>query len=502
MPANRQQLRNLLRRSRALRDPARRFVDLAIQFRIEDGPDAGQLTRVFGGVWDRLLKRYAGIWDPRVGDGGGWVGAVPEKIRTVRVAQQHVEFIEDFWSRVILAVGGRRSGKTTGSLAPKIIILLLCAAGKAGEVLSPTYRQGMNVWKAVLKHTPRHWWSKLLKSEKRMELVNGSSVQILSADREDSARSEGVAWLAVDERQDVSEEAFGNALLSTSDGGKYLQIAETGTIKPELRAHWDSLVKSESARIYPMTTKGNPFIDAQALIDIAEQFLDEATRARELEAKWPDLIGRCYYCFHEDDHVRDAVPAGLADITAAYCREHWDLDAQWIVSADPPCHATISKLHTGELLHVRQEVVIGADGAGGDVRDLAVRCRQAIGGDQAVVIFDPHETNWDDDARKWFRSQGFRVVFMPRVLIEYRLTSVRSRIQRKKLLVHSSCVHLREALREQVYVDGKPDKRTKSRITAQWSYDHIVDALGYGVYKIWPARLDYEQLEDEVRKAA
>lgn len=496
MPRNRGHSRALLRRSRAARDPARRYVDLAIQFRVEDGPDAGLLTRPFGGVWDKRRGEYAGIWDP---DADGWVGRVPERIHVVPVAAQSLEFIVDFDHTLILALGGRRSGKTTGSLAPKIVVLLLCLVGLPGEVLSPTYRQARNVWKAVLKITPRAWWTHLHKTEHRMELINGSSVTLLSADNEDSARSEGVAWGAYDERQDIPEEAAANAFLSTSEGGGHVYVFETGTIKPELREHYDRLMASPHARVYRMRSRGNPFISHQ-LFDMAEQLLDAATVKRELEAEWPDPIGRCYSTYDEGLHKRDSLH-GFEDITAAYCAEHWDMPAygpgagHFIIGVDPPHHATVNVIYRDEISHTIDEIVIGADGRDGDVRDLAKRCAERCGGKRGVVIFDPHESHWDDDVRKYFKNEGFRIVNMKRVSVELRLTAARARFEHLRHFVASRCVLLREALRDQLYVNGKPDKMTKSKIVETMSMDHIADALGYFLYKCWPAKIDYEKLE-------
>ena len=500
-----------LARSAAARDVERQRTDVAIRFRIVDGPEAGLYTRPYGGRWDKRLGRYVGIWSPEAEDGaGGWVGEQPKRIHVVRVAQQSIGFIQDFESAIAMALGGRRSGKTTGSLAPKILVLLLCMAGLPGEVLSPTYRQSRNVWRAVLKLSPRAWWASLHKTEHTMELVNGSRVQLLSADNDNSARSEGVAWVAKDETQDISEDASANALLSASEAGQRPFICETATIKPSLRAHYDKLMASANARVYLMRSRGNPFID-HAIFDLAEEFLDKATIQRELEAQWPDLVGRVYYPFVEERHVRtapalDARGAEEMDITALFCAEKFDsaasgpMSCEYLIGVDPPHHAAIAKLHPDGLLHVVDEIVIGADGRPGDVRDLAKACRARCGSSSAIVVRDPHETHWDADVVKYFKQARFRVTMMRRVDIEMRLTAMRARLERDKLLIAPTCRHLIEALALQTYVGGKPDKVTKSKITTTMSMDHIADALGYLVYRLWPPlrTADFERLEEQV----
>ena len=485
-----------MRKAKALRDPARNRTDLCLQFRIADGPDAGKLTRPYGGVWDSVLGRYVGIWDPSC---NAWVGEVPKRIHIIKVAAQSLGFIEDFESSICLALGGRRSGKTTGSMAPKILVLLLLLPGLPGVVLSPTYRQSKNVWRAVLKLSPRKWWAVLHRTEHRMEMVHGSAVQFLSADTDDGARSEGSAWVGIDERQDVGDEPAGNAMLSAAEGTCPI-IIETATIKPELRDHWQQLMDSPTAKVYRMRSRGNPFI-SHAIFDLAEEFLDKATIQRELESEWPDLVGRCYYPFQPDEHVWAYPRERMIDVTSAFCSERFDAPVfgdegvQYLIGIDPPRHAVIAKLYFGEVLHIVDEVVVGADGKDGDVEHLVRMCKARCGRASAVVVTDPHENQWDADVMKYFRQEKFRMARLKRVHVEYRLTAVRSRLERGNLLVAPSCRHLIESLNLQTYVNNKPDKVTRSKITSRFSMDHIADALGYLIYKIWPAKVDYEKLE-------
>jgi hypothetical protein len=399
-------------------------------------------------------------------------------------------------------------------LAPKILILLIMFVGLPGCVLSPTYRQSMNVWRALIKISPKNIWAEKNKSERRLKTVMGSEVVLLSADRDDSSRSEGCAWQVNDERQDISEEAAGNAELSASEakGQAAHIVVETATIKPELRKHFEKVQKSSKGAVYYMDSYGNPFIDT-SFLDDAKEFLDEERIDREIHARWPELVGHCYDKYDDTFHGQDYPVAHWRDYTRAVSLERWDFPAEHIVAVDPPGHAVIAKLGQiapprgaviDEVAHIIGEEVIGADGRSGDIRDLAARCRGAVGSAPAVVIFDPHETGWDDDCRKYFKNEHFKILMMPRVLIEYRLTSVRARLQRNRLFVSTKCRHLRESLRDQLYdaTTHKPDKKTPSKITPLWTLDHPVDALGYFCTKLWPAKVDYEKLEAEAQKRA
>jgi hypothetical protein len=254
------------------------------------------------------------------------------------------------------------------------------------------------------------------------------------------------------------------------------------------------------------------------VFDIAEEFLDKATIERELEARWPELQGRCYYPFAVDTHVVSWPQKWLADITPAYTASRFGRPVDWLIGLDPPRHAVLCRVLTDEVLHVAHEVIA----FDGDVRDCARLCREWVGPDATgLVISDPHETHWDADVRRYFKAERFRFGGMRRVDVEYRLTAVRARMERRtspiavavgtsvqqiqypRLLVDPSCVHLIESLSEQIYVNNKPDKLTESKLHEGMTTDHSPDSLGYLVYRLWPppARSeDYEAIQKRVER--
>lgn len=435
----------------------------------------------------------------------GWVGREPVRVRTVDVAEQSIGAIEDWDHKVMLILGGRRSGKTTGTLAPKILVLLLLFAGLAGTVLSPTYRQSLNVWRALTRLAPASWWAEKNKTDKRMTLINGAAVVLLSADHDDAARSEGGAWSVRDEMQDISEEAAANQQLSTSEGAEDYIVIETATIKPELRGHYDRVMASAKGSVYHLDSYGNPFID-HSFLDDAQEFLDAEMIDREIHARWPERVGRIYHPFH-DELIRTWPIHDLKDVTAAVLADRYDAPpafvqeaARWLISIDPPAHAAIWKLYDDDSMHLVHEVLVGADGEGGDVRTLAKRCAAIIGGDHAMVAQDPHESKWDHDVIKWFRAERkFRFLTVPRIYVEYRLTAVRARMERSKLFIDPRCVHALEVVQKHQYKDdgSGPSKiqcyeKSHQRESKRIQMVHLADAIGYGVYKLFPAKYDYE----------
>lgn len=436
------------------------------------------------------------------------------------VAAQQWPYIHDWNHHVVLAEGGRRSGKSY-ALAPKVDIAALHHPHAKGVLLGPTYRQIRNVWNHIRRITPRHWFMPgtfgINKTERTLRYVTGAEVVLLHAYKDDASRSEGCAWGGYDERQDISDEAAANALLSTSEGGDNFCVFETATIKHELRSHHDKLMADPACAVHRMRSRGNPFI-SHKLFDFAEGFLDEGAVLRELEAQWPELVGRCYHPFIAEDggHIREAPLRDddgnvLEDITADYCASRYSTPswgeraARHIIGVDPPHHAAVYTMHRGDVLHQVDEIIVGLDGLKGDVRDLARQCWARYPG--GVVIRDPFDTNsggqggkrGSHDADRYFRSVGYRVTRCPRAGVEYQLTAVRARLERDKLFVAPQCQHTIEAYKRQVYDKrGKPDKTIKSKVTPHFTVDHPADATRYPIYKLFPARVSYEDHEEAV----
>lgn len=472
-----------------------------------DGPYKGRFTRPFGGIWDRKANRglgkFVSWWSP---NRNKWTGDKPDRVHVVKIAHQQLFFILDFHHRWALALGGRRSGKTA-ALGIKLIVLAIIFNNTQGCVVSPTYRQSKNVWKAIIRCCPRSWLKPgtfgINKSQRTLTFVNNTSIVFLSGDRDDSSRGEGSAFVVLDERQDISEETFTNAYLSASEGQGFAHISETGTIKPELREHYDKLMASSKGEVYKLKSRGNPFID-HAIFDDAEEILDTDRIKREIEAEWPEETGLVYYCWHDDLELSYPLATYSNDLksTELFLHQHYNTeyntakDKQFYIAIDPPHHAVVFKIYHDGTLHCIDEIVVGADNTPGDIRTLAERCYRLYS--PAVVVLDPHENRYDTDIRRVFKKYAcFRFLSMSRVEIEYRVTSVRAAIEKSKVYVDPRCKFLLEALRLHKYDENtnRPRKDQRSRINDIFTLDHIVDAFGYAIYKIYPARYNYELKE-------
>ena len=109
------------------RNPANRYVDLAIRFvavdrRNGEVEETGYKSPVYGGRWDREVGEYSGT---------------PEFVRKFTCSPQQLELVLDDHAQ-IEAAGGRGAGKTGGG-AYKALRKAIELPYKVGRIIAPTY---------------------------------------------------------------------------------------------------------------------------------------------------------------------------------------------------------------------------------------------------------------------------------------------------------------------------------------------------------------------------
>jgi phage terminase large subunit len=457
---------------------------------------------VYGGVWNNDASEYVSFFDANLNE---WVGPEPKEIKTSYVSAQALSALTNFHDSYILSLGGRRSGKTYVE-AQKAAILVLMFPGTRGMVVSPTYRQVRNVWNHIYSIVPRHWLlpgqDALKKSDNEMHFTNGAVIVFRSADNPDSCRSDGVAWCLMDERQSITDEAAGNAIISCSESNDDYIIMETATINAEFRDHHDKIEAKKDASVYRMVSTGNPFIGHKIFED-AKGILDARTYAQEIDAEWPEVQGRVYYPF-DKTMIRDYPIPDLRDITVELMADKFGtpldgrMACEYYISIDPPHSAVIWKIYEGMHMHAIDEIVVN-DIKDGDVKDLALQCKARYY--PAIVANDPHDTAYDFDTKKYFAAAGYRIVQKRKLPIEHRVTSVRAKMEHDEFSVDPRCKYLIDSCYKQKYdpKTGKPEKQqfyTKAELNPQLTMDHIADAMGYGIYKLCPIAISYAKLEE------
>lgn len=110
-------------------------------------------------------------------------------------------------ARVRCIVSGRRFGKTTAASA-EVLRILLAAPRRRGWMVAPVYDQVMECWHKVMTILPPELLANAARSAHRIELANGSLLEMRSGDNPEHLRGAGLDVLAVDEAARVSEESW------------------------------------------------------------------------------------------------------------------------------------------------------------------------------------------------------------------------------------------------------------------------------------------------------
>ena len=110
-------------------------------------------------------------------------------------------------ARIRCIVSGRRFGKTTAASA-EVLKVLLAAPRRRGWMVAPVYDQVMECWRKVMEILPPELVASATRSAHRIELVNGSLLEMRSGDNPEHLRGAGLDVLAIDEAARVSEESW------------------------------------------------------------------------------------------------------------------------------------------------------------------------------------------------------------------------------------------------------------------------------------------------------
>lgn len=144
------------------------------------------------------------------------------KVKTVKLYKPHEGQLAlhentsfDKRTRFRIACCGCRFGKTM-ACANELIEYALNVNKSINWWVSPTYQQSMIAYRMVENAIANTGLIKQeLKSERRIELINGSVLSFKSADNFNALRGEGVNFLVIDEAATIQREAWEQALRPT-----------------------------------------------------------------------------------------------------------------------------------------------------------------------------------------------------------------------------------------------------------------------------------------------
>ena len=387
---------------------------------------------------------------------------------SLRYAQGEV-FNCDKRFRVLVA--GRRFGKSYLSC----IELLRGAINRPGEVYfycAPTYRMAKDIaWKELKRLVPKVWVQSKNETDLRLELINGSTIELKGTENAMALRGRSLAGVVLDEAafmdRDVWAEVIRPALadkqgwalfISTPDGTAswfYDMWCFCGEQEWDDWKRW-SFTTIEGGNVAPEE------------VEAAREQLDARTFRQEFEASFENLTGLVAVSFADDNIDKEVQDLHMLPLLLG-------LD----FNVDPM--AGICAVKHNDTLYVFDEIMLTG---GATTWDFAEEVTRRYGVDRRVIAC-PDPTG---SARKTsgvgatdhtiLRRSGFTVM-SPKSpwKIRDKITAVNTALYdangTRRTLIHPRCKELIKSLRTLTYAPntGLPNKNL--------GVDHAFDAFGY-----------------------
>ena len=380
--------------------------------------------------------------------------------------------------RFRVLVTGRRFGKTHLCLTEILRKARFSDNGKIFYV-SPTYRMSKEImWKQLKKKVKDLRWVKYInETELTVVLINNCQISLKGADKSaDNLRGVGLNFLVLDEFADIPEEAWSEVLRPTiSDKHVNGEVLFVGT--PKGMGNWSFEMyqkgKSEDPEwaSWKFTTIEGGQVEEHE-IEQAKKDLDERSFRQEYLASFETYNGVVYYNFDREQNVKPCKYDPQAII-------HVGLD----FNIDP-MSACLFHLKNG-VAEFFDEIVIYSSNTDEFVDELLSRYPK----NKIIVYPDPASRQRKTSAGgrtdlTILQNAGLNVKCRnTHALVRDRINSVNSRLKnfdgKKNIFIDPSCKNLINSLTKQMYKEGtnQPEKS---------GYDHMSDALGYGIEYIFP----------------
>lgn len=386
---------------------------------------------------------------------------------TLRYAQGQV-FNSRKRFRVLVA--GRRFGKSYLSC----IELLRGAIERPGETFfyaAPTYRMAKDIaWKVMKKLVPKAWIKSKNETDLKIELVNGSTIELKGTENAMALRGRSLAGVVLDEAafmdRDVWFEVIRPALADKQGWALFISTPDgTASWFYDLWCYADE-GDSDWSRWQFTTIDGDNVPPEE--IEAARGQLDARTFRQEFEASFENLSGLVAVSFNDaniDKQVQD-LPVLPLLIGVDF-------------NVDPM--SAICAVKKGDVLWVFDEIIMRG---GATTWDLCEEIQSRYGVERRIITC-PDPTG---GARKTsgvgatdhniLRKSGFTVSSPKNPWkIRDKITCVNTALLdasgTRRLFIHPRCVELIKSLRTLTYAPGTglPNKNL--------GVDHAFDALGY-----------------------
>jgi len=386
---------------------------------------------------------------------------------TLRYAQGQV-FSSRKRFRVLVA--GRRFGKSYLSC----IELLRGAIERPGETFfyaAPTYRMAKDIaWKVMKKLVPKAWIKSKNETDLKIELVNGSTIELKGTENAMALRGRSLAGVVLDEAAFMSSEVWFEVIrpaLADKQGWALFISTPDGTASwfYELWQYADS-GDSDWSRWQFTTIDGDNVPPEE--IEAARAQLDARTFRQEFEASFENLSGLVAVSFSDEN-----IDKTVQDLPILPLLLGLDFNVEFM--------AGVFAVKKGEDLWVFDELILTG---GATTWDFCEAVQQKFGIERRIIAC-PDPTG---GARKTagvgqtdhsiLRKSGF-TVSSPRApwKIRDKINAVNMGLLdatgRRRIFIHPRCKELIKSLRTLTYAPntGLPNKNL--------GVDHAFDALGY-----------------------
>jgi hypothetical protein len=372
--------------------------------------------------------------------------------------------------RFRVLVAGRRFGKSYLSC----IELLRGAIERPGETFfyaAPTYRMAKDIaWKVLKKLVPKAWIKSKNETDLKIELVNGSTIELKGTENAMALRGRSLAGVVLDEAAFMSSEVWFEVIrpaLADKQGWALFISTPDGTASwfYELWQYADS--GDDNWNRWQFTTIQGDNVPPEE-IEAARGQLDARTFRQEFEASFENLSGLVAVSFGDENISTEA-----ADISVLPLLLGVDFNV------DPM--SGICAVKKDDTLYVFDEIMMTG---GATTWDFAEEVTRRFGVDRRVIAC-PDPTG---GARKTsgvgltdhniLRRSGFSVS-SPKApwKIRDKITAVNTALLdatgTRRTVIHPRCKELIKSLRTLTYAPGTglPNKNL--------GVDHAFDAFGY-----------------------
>ena len=373
--------------------------------------------------------------------------------------------------RFRVLVAGRRFGKSYLSC----IELLRGAINNPGETFfycAPTYRMAKDIaWKALKKLVPKVWIQSKNETDLRLDLVNGSSIELKGTENAMALRGRSLSGVVLDEAAFMSSEVWFEVIrpaLADKQGWALFISTPDGTASwfYDLWCYCKEDPTEEWKRWCYTTIEGGNVPKDE--VEAARAQLDERTFRQEFEASFENLTGLVAISFGDEN-----ISTVAEDISIAPLLLGVDFNV------DPM--SGICAVKKDDTLYVFDEIIMTG---GATTWDFAEEVTRRYGIDRRVIAC-PDPTG---GARKTagvgatdhsiLRRSGFNVS-APKApwKIRDKITAVNTALYDasnvRRTFIHPRCKELIKSLRTLTYAPntGLPNKNL--------GVDHAFDAFGY-----------------------